>query len=220
MLVFFTDLSLMEFRVRYLVLFLLFSVIDSFEWFWMESFHKNVQLMLEFLKDTFLVVHFSYYTLMIFLMTLPSILGVVRYLIWQELELSSELESDLQDTVDWGKKRLVISMLGKCSWFRLTGIITMVLLMSEWMGLLTVFSYHVTYAFQSESTLCSCLIVKELLARGRHKIWRNFEIWMGLFLRKNHLFRCWAWSWPSVLNWIGTLTLSLLLKLPPRKLEL
>ena len=24
--------------------------------------------------------------------------------LWQQLELSSELESDLQDTVDWGKK--------------------------------------------------------------------------------------------------------------------
>ena len=36
MLVFFTNLSLMEFQVRYLALFLLFSVIDSFERFWME----------------------------------------------------------------------------------------------------------------------------------------------------------------------------------------
>ena len=26
---------------------------------------------------------------------------------WQQFELSSELESDLQDTVDWGKKWLV-----------------------------------------------------------------------------------------------------------------
>ena len=40
--------------------------------------------------------------------------------------------------------------------------------------------------------------------------------WMGLFLRKNHLFRC--WGWPSLQNWTGALT-SLLLKLPPRKLE-
>ena len=41
--------------------------------------------------------------------------------------------------------------------------------------------------------------------------------WMGLFLRKNHILRCWGGL--SLLNWIGTLTLSLLLKLPPRKLE-
>ena len=35
---------------------------------------------------------------------------------------------------------------------------------------LTVCSYHVTYAFQSESTLYSCLNVKELLARSRREI--------------------------------------------------
>ena len=63
-------LSLMEFQVRYLAIFLLFSVIDDFEWFWMESFHKNIQLMREFLKAPFLVQHFSYYTLMTFLMML------------------------------------------------------------------------------------------------------------------------------------------------------
>ena len=37
--------------------------------------------------------------------------------------------------------------------------------------LLTVCSCHVTYAFQSESTLYSCLNVKELLARSRREIW-------------------------------------------------
>ena len=58
MLVFFTNLSLMEFEVRYLALFLLVAVIDGFEWFWMESLHKNMQLMLEFLKAPFLVLHF------------------------------------------------------------------------------------------------------------------------------------------------------------------
>ena len=34
----------------------------------------------------------------------------------------------------------------------------------------TVCSYHVMYAFQSESTLSSCLNVKELLARKRRQI--------------------------------------------------
>ena len=34
----------------------------------------------------------------------------------------------------------------------------------------TVCSYHVTYAFQSESTLYSCLNVKERLARNRREI--------------------------------------------------
>ena len=36
---------------------------------------------------------------------------------------------------------------------------------------LAVCSYHVPYVFQSESTLCSCLNVKELLAQNRHKFW-------------------------------------------------
>ena len=36
---------------------------------------------------------------------------------------------------------------------------------------LIVCSCHVTNAFQSESTLYSCLNVKELLARNRHEIW-------------------------------------------------
>ena len=35
---------------------------------------------------------------------------------------------------------------------------------------LIVYSYQVTYAFQSESTLYSCLNVKELLARNRREI--------------------------------------------------
>ena len=58
----------------------------------MESLHKNIQLMLEFLKASFLVLHFSCYTLMTFLMMISvillsmvmillSILSVVRHLI-------------------------------------------------------------------------------------------------------------------------------------------
>ena len=35
---------------------------------------------------------------------------------------------------------------------------------------LTVCSCHVTYAFQSESTLYTCLNVKELLAQSRREI--------------------------------------------------
>ena len=40
----------------------------------LHNLHKNIQLMLEFLKDLFLVLHFSYYTLMTFLMMLYVIL--------------------------------------------------------------------------------------------------------------------------------------------------
>ena len=115
MLFFFTNLGLMEFQVRYLALFLLFSVIDGFEWFWMESLHKNIQLMLEFLKAPFLVLHFSYYTLITFLMMLSvillSMLVILLYSkcdqgsdLWQQLELASELESNPRGKVDWGKK--------------------------------------------------------------------------------------------------------------------
>ena len=45
MLVYLTNLSVMEFQLRYLALF--FSpVIDGFKWFWMESLHKNIELIL------------------------------------------------------------------------------------------------------------------------------------------------------------------------------
>ena len=74
MLVFFTNLSFKEFQIRYLTLFLLFSVTDGFEWFWTESLHKNIQLMLEFLKAPFLVLHFSCNTLITLLMMLSVIL--------------------------------------------------------------------------------------------------------------------------------------------------
>ena len=47
--------------------------------------------------------------------------------LWQQLELAFELESDLRDT--GVRSSLLISMLGKLSWFRLMGLITMVLLM-------------------------------------------------------------------------------------------
>ena len=46
-----------EIQFRYLTLFRLFSVIDGFECFRMEIRHKNIQLMLEFLKAPFLVLN-------------------------------------------------------------------------------------------------------------------------------------------------------------------
>ena len=92
MLVVFANLSLLEFHVRHLAFFLLFSVIDNFEWFWMVRLHKNVQLMLEILKGPFLVKHFSYYTLtflmmlsfrlLSMLMILLSTLSVIRHLVF------------------------------------------------------------------------------------------------------------------------------------------
>ena len=141
MLVFFTNISLMEFQVQYLVLFLLFSVIDGYSWFWVGSLHKNIQLMLEFLKAPFLVLHFSYYTLMTFLMMLSvillsmlmillSILSVIGHLICGN-NLNWLLNLNLIYETLWNGEEsgLLISMLGKFNWFHLTGLITLVLLM-------------------------------------------------------------------------------------------
>ena len=118
---YFSHCQAKKFQVRYLVLFLLSPVIDSFRWFWMGTFHKNIWLMLEFLKDPFLVVQFSYYILMTFLMMLfvtmlpmlmmlLSTLNVIKHQmwpdLWQQLELASELEPDLWDAMDWCRKCL------------------------------------------------------------------------------------------------------------------
>ena len=118
MLVFFTNFSLIEFQVRYLTLFLLFTVIDDFEWFLMRCLHKNIQLMLELLWASFLVLQFSYSTLITFLMMLSDNATLCSKCdqasdLCQQLELASELESDLQDTVDWSKKWLVDFNAGK-----------------------------------------------------------------------------------------------------------
>ena len=117
----------MEFQVRYSALFLLFSVIDNFEWFWKESLHKNIQLMWEFLRAPFLVLHFSYYTLMTFLMMLSvillsvvmillSILSVIGHLICGN-NLNWLLNLNLIYETWWTGVRsgLLISMVGKFS---------------------------------------------------------------------------------------------------------
>lgn len=58
-----SDLSL---RRKVSPLFLDFSVMDSFLWFWMCGLNKSVLTIFEFLKASFLVWLFSNYTLMIF----------------------------------------------------------------------------------------------------------------------------------------------------------
>ena len=86
----------------------------------MESLHKYIELMLEFLNVPFLVLHFSYYTsvtfltmLVVILLSMPMIYCYQASDLWQELELVSELESDLQDNVEWGKKWLLYFIAGK-----------------------------------------------------------------------------------------------------------
>ena len=112
--------------------------------------------------------------LLYMLMTLLSILSVSKHLICgNNLDWLLNLNLIYQTLWTGVRSGLLISMIEKLSWFRLTSLITMVLLM-----------------------------------------WK----WMGLFMRKNRLLR-W-WGWPSVLNWIGALTLSVLLKLPVQKFAL
>ena len=74
---------------------------------------KNIELMLEFLKALFLVLQFSYYILMTFLMSSVILLSMLMILlstheptgIWsvQQLDIAAEPESDLKETVDWGR---------------------------------------------------------------------------------------------------------------------
>ena len=140
--------------------------------------------MLEFLKAPVLVLHVSWYTLMTFLMMFSVILLLYLWYyslfymwpgIWSVATTWIGFWTWIWSTRHWAGARssLLISMLEKLSWFHLTSLITMVVLM-----------------------------------------WKC----MGLFLRKNHLLR--SWVWPFLLNWIGVLTLLLLLKLARRKVEL
>ena len=142
MLVFFTNITLMQFQFRYLTLFFLFLVIDDLKWFWIVGLHKNIQLMLEFLKALFLVLHLAYYTLITFLILMLSVillslliillstLNEIRHLVCgnnQNWLLNLNLiYKKLQTGAGSG---LLISMLEKLSWFCLTGLITLVLLM-------------------------------------------------------------------------------------------
>ena len=92
--------------------------------------------------------------------------------LWQQLELASELESDLRDTVDWGKKWLVDFSGGK-----------------------TLVSFD----------------------------WSNnngsIDVKMdGSILEEKSSFKMLGLTFSSKLDWV--VTLSLLLKLHPRKLEL
>ena len=91
----------------------------------MEILHKNIQLMGEFLKAPFFVLHLF----LLYINDLPDdvVCDIAIYAddtilcskcdwasdLWQQLELASELESDLRNFVDWGKKWLVDFNAGK-----------------------------------------------------------------------------------------------------------
>ena len=125
----------MEFQVRYFALFLLFSVTDSFRWFWMGSLHIYIQLTLEFLKAPLLVVHFYCNTLMTFLMMLAVILLSMLMIILSNLSVIRHWICD--NNQNWllnlnlfyeklwtgAGIGLLISVLEKLNWFRLTAIL-------------------------------------------------------------------------------------------------
>ena len=77
----------------------IFGLISSFlinrqlrsECLWMESLHKNIQLMLEFLKAPFLVLLFSCYTLTTFLTMLSLILLSVLMILLSDLSVIGHL---------------------------------------------------------------------------------------------------------------------------------
>ena len=112
----------------------------------MASLHKNIQAMLEFLKSS-LVLLFSYYTSMTFLMILsvillsmlmilPSILNVIKHLIHGN-NFNWLLKLNLIYETLWTevKSGLLISILEKRSWFCWTSLITLVLLVWKSMSL-------------------------------------------------------------------------------------
>ena len=107
----------------------------------------------------------------------------------------------------WKTQKLIIAVRNLFNWYvysyrRFAKEVIEVLLF------LTVCSCHVTYAFQSQSTLYSCLNVKELLARSRHEIWSlsdyNWTRTQNCLVRKrtlNHVIKL-ALSVPLWTKWI------------------
>ena len=85
----------------------------------------TVPLMLEFLKALFLTLHFSYHTLITFLMMLSvTFLSMLddttlycrcdqASILWQQVEMAAEFGSNLQDTGNCGRKWLVDFNAGK-----------------------------------------------------------------------------------------------------------
>ena len=103
----------MEFQVKYLALFLLFSVIDGFRWF-----HSSQEHLVNAGIPQGSILGSTPFLL--YLNDLPDDADITLYSechqasdLKQQLKLGSEHKSDLQDLVDWGRKRLVDFNAGK-----------------------------------------------------------------------------------------------------------
>ena len=131
MLVFFTNFKSYRILGQLFGLILLFSVIGGFEWFWIGSLYKNIELILEYLVDAGVPQGsiLSHTLFLLYINDLPDevICNIAIYAhdttlyckrdhssdLWQQLELANEFESDLKDTVDWAKKWLLDFSAGK-----------------------------------------------------------------------------------------------------------
>ena len=89
----------------------LFSAIEGLKWVWMGSSRKNTQLTLEFFKAPFLVLHFSYYTLMAFLILSVTLLSMLMILF--STQVQSGIWSVTTTRVDcW---TWILYYFGRCS---------------------------------------------------------------------------------------------------------
>ena len=118
MLVFFTNVGLMEFQVRYLALFSLFSAIDGKS---LQEYQLNAgvpqgsivgpTIFLPYVNDlpddvTCNIAIYADDATLYYKCDQASDF-------WQQLKLASELEFDLRDIMDWGRKQLVDFNAGK-----------------------------------------------------------------------------------------------------------
>lgn len=110
-LVFFTKGNLMKFLSRFSTVSFHFLILDSFRWFRMRNLCRNLLLMLMFLKFEFWSFSFStiqlrssWWCIVIYVETIIYSNYNRAFYLWQQFELTSVVEYDLQETVKWCRK--------------------------------------------------------------------------------------------------------------------
>ena len=78
MVVFFANASLMEFKIRILALFLHYSGIDGFCWFWMGILRRSVVLIMVFLK-ALLYILITSQVLSLILLSIVIVIGLMIF---------------------------------------------------------------------------------------------------------------------------------------------